>query len=171
MAQLTNVSQMLPSSEPGKSVTDITQLDTKISTSIPSEDRVDSIKSNDANSSSETIEANDTGVIDVPSDKLKEESPNEDLDLEDEEDESDDDNEFDDGFEDDSMEFGNFGLDDPGSSTLEVKEDQEAKKQKDFPIQSCSFTVNKEQEKMELFWKLMDMGFSRGKEFSTPNKR
>lgn len=162
MAQLSNVPQTLPSSEPGKSVTDI--LETNVPTSIASENRVDSIKGNETNTSSKTVEPNDTNVVDGPIGELIEGSQNEELDVEEEEEESDDDYDFDDGFEDDSMEFGNFGLNDPGSSTLEVKQDPEVTPQKDFPSQSCSSTSNKEQEKMELFWKLMDMGFSRGKE-------
>ena len=87
---------------------------------------------------------------------------------EDEEDDYDggvDDFEFDDAFDDETMDFGNFGMEDPGNSPVDLKEGAEENKRSDSPSQSCSSFVNKEQQKMELFWKLCDMGFSRGNMF------
>ena len=81
-------------------------------------------------------------------------------------DEQDDDSE--DDFEldydsDDPMEFGNFGLNDSPSSTNEHTEETRKTQREEVPSQSTATAVNKEQAKMELFWRLMDMGFSRGK--------
>ena len=150
------MSQTLPSSESDNSVTEITRLETIVSSSSSPENRVDPIKSNAPTSSSKPVETNAIEVIDVSSDESNDEDQNGEHDLEEEEDESGDDYEFDYSFGDDSKEFNNFGVN---------------KQEEDVPSQSCSSTVNKEQEQMELFWKLIDMGFSRGKELSTTYKR
>ena len=78
---------------------------------------------------------------------------------EDEEEESDNNDGLDYDSDDDPMEFGNFGLNDPEETATKETEDSQFRQ---ISSQSCAGEVNKEQAKMELFWKLMDMGFSRG---------
>ena len=81
-----------------------------------------------------------------------------------EDDEGDDaDSEFE--YDSDAMEFEydpNFGINAPEGITSDNTEESSRERQDDMSKESGATGVNKEQAKMELFWKLMDMGFSRG---------
>ena len=81
-----------------------------------------------------------------------------------EDDEEDDaDSEFE--YDSDAMEFEydpNFGIKAPEGITSDNTEESSRERQDDMSKESSATGVNKEQAKMELFWKLMDMGFSRG---------
>ena len=160
MAQIKNVTPILSSSVPGKSGTGIAQTDGNVSSSIKVECRV------------ETDEGIDETQADNVSDSAKKESlgssgsNHEDPEQKEEsnDEEIDSDNEYDLYYDsDDPMEFGNFGLNDPNEGTMKPKEETVEKPQEEVPSHSGKTEVNTEQAKMELFWKLMDMGFSRGK--------
>ena len=116
---------------------------------------------NDLNSKSASDQDTDTSGIESPtelSDKPKCDDENVD---EEEEEYMDDDMEFI-GDSDDPMEFGNFGLNDsPSSMDNHTEENANSKGEKEKPSQTSPCGVNPEQAKMELFWRLMDMGFSR----------
>ena len=160
MAQVENVTPILSSSVPGKSGAGIAQTDVNVSSSIEVDCRV------------ETDEGIDETQAENFSDSAKKESlgtsGSNDEDPEQQEESNDEeinsDNEYDFYYDsDDPMEFGNFGLNDPNASTMKLKEETVEKPQEEVPSHSRNTKVNTEQAKMELFWKLMDMGFSRGK--------
>ena len=104
-------------------------------------------------------------MIFVSSDSSKEvQKPDVDTDDVAEDDEEDDaDSEFE--YDSDAMEFEydpNFGIKAPEGITSDNTEESSRERQDDMSKESGTAGVNKEQAKMELFWKLMDMGFSRG---------
>ena len=163
MAQLVRESETISSTDPINPISDITE-ETDVLTSNPAQHLVELLTSEDENSNRKILKTNDSGIIHDSSDNIKHEDDPEVLNEEEEQDDSEDNYAFDDAFDDDSMEFGNFGLDDPGNRIVEAIEG-ETDNQNGVSSQSSSTTINKEQEKMELFWKLMDMGFSRGRKF------
>ena len=177
MAQLANDSEAFPSSETTIPSSNTIQKDPVVSPSIPLAKRKETFNNNDEKSCIKSPKKTDTSSVDDNGNESKEPKENEHLNQEEEEhakedeeddyddDEVDDDFEFDDAFDDDTMDFGNFGMEDPGSGPVDLKEGGEENKRSDSPSQSCSSSVNKEQQKMELFWKLCDMGFSRGNIF------
>ena len=177
MAQLANVSEIYPSSEATKPSSNTIQKDPVVSPSIPLAKRKESFNNIDEESCIKSPKNNDPSSIADTCNESKEPKDKEDLNQEEEEQEDedeeedcddedgDDDFEFDDAFDDEMMDFGNFGMEDPGNSPVNLKEGAEENKTNDSPSQSCSSSVNKEQQKMELFWKLCDMGFSRGNIF------
>ena len=160
MAEIKNVTPILCSAVPGNSGTGISPTDAKVSSSIEVECRV------------ETDEGIDETQVENISDNAKNESlgsfvsKDEDPEQKEEshDDEIDSDNEYDLYYDsDDPMEFGNFGLNDPNDNAIKLKEETVEKPQEEVPSHSGKADINTEQAKMELFWKLMDMGFSRGK--------
>ena len=176
MAQIANASEIFPSSEGTKLSSNTIQEDLVVASSIPLAKQKETLNNNDEKSCIRSPNNNETSSVNGTYNESKGSKDNEDLNQEEEEhveedeencddDESNGDFEFDDAFDDETMDFGDFGLEDPGTSTIELKEDTEENKRNDSPSQSCSSSVNKEQQKMELFWKLCDMGFSRGNIF------
>ena len=163
MAQLVRESETISSADPINPISDITE-ETDVLTSNPAQHLVELLTSEDENSNRKILKTNDSGIIHDSSDNIKHDDDPEVLNEEEEQDDSEDNYAFDDAFDDDSMEFGNFGLDDPGNRIVEAIEG-ETDNQNGVSSQSSSTMINKEQEKMELFWKLMDMGFSRGRKF------
>ena len=163
MAQLVRESETISSTDPINPISDMTE-ETDVLTPIPPQNLVELLSSEDENSNRKILKTNDSGIIHDSSDDIKKDNEPGVLNQEEEQDESDDNYEFDDAFDDDSMEFGNFGLDDPGNRIVEAIEG-DTDNQNGVFSQSSSTMINKEQEKMELFWKLMDMGFSRGRKF------
>ena len=163
MAQLVRESETISSTDSINPISEITK-ETDVLTPIPPQHLVKLLSSEDENSNRKKLKTNDPGIIHDSSDNIDQDDEPEVLNEEEEQDESDDNYEFDDAFDDNSMEFGNFGLDDPGNRIVEAIEG-DADNQNGVSSQSSSTMINKEQEKMELFWKLMDMGFSRGRKF------
>lgn len=162
MEQVANVSEAVPSSEGKNPLSNATQEDPIVSSSISLEERAETLNNNDEHFGSKTSKTDE--ICDTSEDRKKNENLNKEEHEEEESDEyaSDDDFEFDDAFDDDSMDLSNFGLNDPRNVTIESGEGDNSTITNDSPSQSCATSVNKEQEKMELFWKLLDMGFSRG---------
>ena len=104
-------------------------------------------------------------MISVSSDSSKEvqkqDGDTDDVAEDDEEDDADAEFEYD----SDAMEFEydpNFGINFPEGITSDHFEESSRERQDDMSKESGDTGGNKEQAKMELFWKLMDMGFSRG---------